>query len=60
MRESASQRFFGRLVDTNEDKCAEISEQACDAAPANFARTITSNCFTKLGDAIASPKITLA
>jgi hypothetical protein len=60
MRESASQRLFERLVDAEGDRCAGISQKACDAAPANFVRTITANFFTKLGDAIASPKITLA
>jgi hypothetical protein len=60
MSDSASQRVFDRLVDTDGDRCAGISEQACNSAPANFVRTVTSNFFTKLGDAIASPKITLA
>lgn len=60
MKDSVNQRIFDRLVDADDDKCAGISQKACDAAPSNFVRTITSNFFTKLGDAIASPKITLA
>ena len=60
MSESLSQRIFDRLVDTDADRCAGISDRACDAAPPNFVRTVSANFFTKLGDAIASPKITLA
>lgn len=60
MHETVSERVFERLVDTRDGRCAGISEKACDAAPGNFVRTVSANFFTKLGDAIASPKITLA
>ena len=60
MSRSLSQRVFERLVETDEDRCAGVSDKACDAAPGNFFRTVSANFFTKLGDAIASPKITLA
>lgn len=60
MSESLSQRVFDRLVDSTDDRCAGISEGACKDAPGNFLRTVSANFFTKLGDAVASPKITLA
>jgi MFS family permease len=48
---------------TNEEDarvCADISDSACRETPRNFALLLASYCFTKLGDAIASPKTTLA
>lgn len=60
MSDSVSQRLFDGLVKTGDDRCEGVSQQACDAVPGNFVRTIIANFFTKLGDAIASPKITLA
>ena len=48
---------------TNEEDarlCEEIGEAACREAPQNFTLILLSNCLTKLGDAIASPKTTLA
>ena len=60
MSESLSQRVFDRLVDSTDDRCAGISEGACKDAPGNFLRTVSAHFFTKLGDAVASPKITLA
>ena len=48
---------------TNEDDarlCREIDERACRESPQNFFYLLASYFFTKLGDAIASPKTTLA
>lgn len=48
---------------TNEEDtrlCKEISDQACREVPGSFVLILFSNFLTKLGDAIASPKITLA
>ena len=48
---------------TNEEDarlCRDIDEQACRESPQNFLRLFTSYFLTKLGDAIASPKTTLA
>lgn len=48
---------------TNEEDarlCSEIDEQACRASPGNFVSLLASYFLTKLGDAIASPKTTLA
>lgn len=40
--------------------CKEISEEACKYVPSNFFLLIISNTFTKLGDALSSPKTVLA
>ncbi len=48
---------------TNEEDtrlCEEIGEDACREAPQNFTFILLSNCLSKLGDAIASPKTTIA
>ena len=60
MNATLSQRLFDRVVGSADGKCDDLSNQACDAVPGNFFRTIGANFLTKLGDAIASPKITLA
>jgi hypothetical protein len=40
--------------------CEDISESACRETPSSFALLLASYFLTKLGDAIASPKTTLA
>lgn len=40
--------------------CKDIGEDACREAPHSFSLLLLSYCLTKLGDAIASPKTTLA
>ena len=48
---------------TNEEDtrlCREIGEDACKEAPQNFTLILLSYCLTKLGDAIANPKTTVA
>lgn len=48
---------------TNEEDtrlCKDIGEDACREVPKNFVLVLLSYCLTKLGDAIASPKTTLA
>jgi sugar phosphate permease len=48
---------------TNEEGarlCRDIDERACRESPRSFVYLLTSYFFTKLGDAIASPKTTLA
>ncbi len=48
---------------TNEEDarlCREIDERACRKSPQNFFQLLASYFFTKLGDAVASPKTTLA
>lgn len=50
------------LLTNDEDArlCEEIGDDACREAPQSFVLTLASYCLTKLGDAIASPKTTLA
>ncbi|MGD2129542.1 MAG: hypothetical protein PVJ33_04185 [Lysobacterales bacterium] len=48
---------------TNEEDarvCEDISDEACRATPRSFVLILASYFFTKLGDAVASPKTTLA
>jgi len=48
---------------TNEEDarlCRDIDERACRESPRSFVYLLASYFFTKLGDAIASPKTTLA
>ena len=48
---------------TNEEDarlCRDIDERACRETPRSFVYLLASYFFTKLGDAIASPKTTLA
>lgn len=48
---------------TNEEDarlCRDIDERSCRESPRNFSYLLASYFFTKLGDAIASPKTTLA
>lgn len=50
------------LLTNDEDArlCEEIGNAACREAPQSFVLTLVSYCLTKLGDAIAGPKTTLA
>ena len=57
---TTTQRLFERLVETGDERCAGVSDKACDAAAGNFFRTIGANFLTKIGDAVASFKVTLA
>ena len=40
--------------------CEDISEQACRETPRSFVLILLSSFLTKVGDAVASPKTTLA
>jgi hypothetical protein len=60
MKKTISQRIFARIMDKSDDPCSGISKQACEAVAGNFFLTIGANFLTRLGDEIASPKITLA
>jgi hypothetical protein len=53
--------IYDKLVNEEDARlCAEIDEQACRESPKNFGLLLASYFATKLGDAIASPKTTLA
>ena len=57
---------FAQQIDdklTNEEDaptCEDIAEDACRETPGSFVYILSAYFFTKLGDAIANPKTTLA
>jgi hypothetical protein len=56
-----AENLYEKLVNEEDARlCAEIDEQACRESPNNFALLLASYFSTKLGDAIASPKTTIA
>lgn len=56
-----SEVIYGKLTDEEDARsCEDIGEEACREAPRNFSTILASSVLTKLGDAIASPKTTLA
>jgi hypothetical protein len=53
--------LYEKLTDDEDARlCDDISAKACRATPRSFTLILSSYCLTKLGDAIASPKTTLA
>jgi MFS family permease len=53
--------IYEKLVDEEDARvCTDISAEACRQTPGNFALLLASYFFTKLGDAVASPKTVLA
>lgn len=56
-----SENIYEALTDDQDGRlCDEISEAACRETPRSFVLILLSYFLTKLGDAIASPKTTLA
>ncbi|MBT8079709.1 MAG: MFS transporter [Gammaproteobacteria bacterium] len=56
-----AESIYEALTDEEDARlCKEIGEDACQEAPQSFVFILFSYCLTKLGDAIASPKTTLA
>jgi hypothetical protein len=53
--------FYKKLTNEEDARlCRDIDERACRETPRNFFYLLASYFLTKLGDAIASPKTTLA
>lgn len=53
--------LYNKLVNEEDARlCRDIDENACQETPRNFIYLLGANFLTKLGDAIASPKTTLA
>lgn len=53
--------LYEKLTDEEDARlCREIDERACRESPRSFFYLLVSHFFTKLGDAVASPKTTLA
>lgn len=56
-----SDNLYEKLTSEEDARlCEDISESACRETPSSFALLLASYFLTKLGDAIASPKTTLA
>ncbi len=56
-----SQKLYERLTNEEDARlCDDIPDSACKEAPQSFTLILASYLLTKLGDAIASPKTTLA
>lgn len=56
-----SQDLFEKLTNEEDARlCRDIDEENCRVVPQNFVLILVSHFLTKLGDAIASPKTTLA
>lgn len=56
-----AENIFDKLTNEEDARlCREIDEDACRESPRSFVYLLVSYFFTKLGDAIASPKTTLA
>jgi len=61
MTSSLSEELYTRLVNEEDARvCREITEEACVEVPRNFFLLIGSSFLSKLGDALANPKTTLA
>jgi len=53
--------LYDKLTDDEDARiCEDIRDEACRETPRSFVLILASYCLTKLGDAIASPKTTLA
>ncbi len=53
--------LYDKLTDDEDARvCEDIRDEACRETPRSFLLILSSYCLTKLGDAIASPKTTLA
>ncbi len=58
---AVSESIYSLLTNVEDARvCAEIGEDACRETPQSFTLILLSYFLTKLGDAIASPKTTLA
>ncbi|WP_439859147.1 MFS transporter [Pseudomonas sp. MBLB4136] len=59
-KHSLSHNIYAKLVNEEDARvCTDIHEQACRDVPGNFLLMILSHFFTKLGDALANPKVVL-
>ncbi|WP_439889129.1 MFS transporter [Pseudomonas sp. MBLB4123] len=55
-----SDEIYTKLVNEEDARvCTDIREEACRAVPGNFLLLILSHFFSKLGDALANPKVVL-
>jgi len=60
-RDTIANEIYGKLTNEEDARvCDDIAAEACSNVPRNFTLLLVSYCLTKLGDAVASPKTTLA
>ena len=58
--QALAEGLYEKLTDEEDARvCEDIGEDACHATPRSFVLLLCSYLFTKLGDAVASPKTTL-
>jgi hypothetical protein len=56
-----AETIYEKLTDTEDARlCDDIGDAACHEVPGSFTTILLSHFLTKLGDALASPKTTLA
>lgn len=61
MRMIKATDIYQLLTDDDEGRlCKDISDKACRHTPASFVLVLFSQCLSKLADALANPKTTLA
>ena len=61
VQSSLAEDLYQKLTDEEDARaCEDISDAACRETPGNFLLILLSQFFTKLGDAVASPKTVLA
>ena len=59
-RSGLTDDIYEKLVNDEDARaCKSIPESACREVPGNFLKTLLSMFFSKLGDALVNPKITL-
>lgn len=59
-RSSLAENLYDKLLNEEDARaCRDIDENACREVPGNFLWMIVSHFFSKLGDAVANPKIVL-
>ncbi|MDO6460485.1 MFS transporter [Granulosicoccaceae sp. 1_MG-2023] len=57
---SIAENIYEKLVNEEDARaCRDIDANACREVPGNFVLMVLSHFFTKLGDAVANPKIVL-
>ncbi|CAM3679383.1 Major Facilitator Superfamily protein [Vibrio aerogenes CECT 7868] len=60
MNRDRLETMYGYLVNEEDARaCKAIPESACKEVPGNFMKIIFAQFFTKLGDALINPKVTL-
>ncbi len=60
LKDEFPQTLYEKLLNEEDARvCKNISEDACKEVPGNFLLMIISSFFSKLGDAIANPKVVL-